>query len=175
MRHLAAVETLGSANVIASDKTGTLTKNEMTVRVVVTSSGRVNFGGTGYTPEGDVRRDGGGPIDEALRFEMVRALAAGDRANNAVLQEHDGRWTVQGDPTEGALIVAAQKGGTGRIALDARLKRVGEVPFSSDRKLMSTIHTDAEREERLLVFTKGAPDILLTRCSQELVGEEMRL
>lgn len=174
VRHLAAVETLGSANVIASDKTGTLTKNEMTVRVVVTASGRVNFSGTGYAPEGDVHREGGGAIDEAQRFELVRALAAGDRANNAVLQAHEGRWTVQGDPTEGALIVAARKAGLEDEALDARLKRVGEVPFSSERKLMSTIHTDAERQERLLVFTKGAPDILLGRCSLELVGEERR-
>lgn len=174
VRHLAAVETLGSANVIASDKTGTLTKNEMTVRVVVTASGRVNFSGTGYTPEGDVHRDGGGVIDEELQFELVRALAAGDRANNAVLQKHERRWMVQGDPTEGALIVAARKAGLDDEALDARLKRVGEVPFSSERKLMSTIHTDAERLERLLVFTKGAPDILLGRCSLELVGEEMR-
>ena len=174
VRHLAAVETLGSANVIASDKTGTLTKNEMTVLAVVTASGRVNLGGTGYAPEGEVRREGGGAIDDALRFEFVRALAAADRANNAVLQERDGRWTVQGDPTEGALIVAARKAGLEGKALDARLVRVGEVPFSSERKLMSTVHIDAEREERLLVFTKGAPDILLARCSQELVGEETR-
>ena len=174
VRHLSAVETLGSANVIASDKTGTLTKNEMTVREVVTASGRVIFGGTGYTPEGDVHQDGRGPIDEVVRFELTRALAAGDRANNAELQQHDGRWTVQGDPTEGALIVAARKAGLKDEALDARLKRVGEVPFSSERKLMSTIHTDAEREERLLVFTKGAPDILITRCSWELVGEETK-
>ena len=104
----------------------------------------------------------------------MRALAAGDRANNAVLQELEGRWTVQGDPTEGALIVAACKAGLEKEGLDARLKRVGEVPFSSERKLMSTIHTDAEREECLLVFTKGAPDILLTRCSHELVGRETR-
>ena len=105
---------------------------------------------------------------------MERALAVADRANNAVLQEHDGRWTVQGDPTEGALIVAARKAGLEDEALDARFERVGEVPFSSERKLMSTIHTDAERQERLLVFTKGAPDVLLARCSQELVGEETR-
>ena len=104
----------------------------------------------------------------------VRALAAADRANNAVLQERDGRWTVQGDPTEGALIVAARKAGLEDEALDARFERVAEVPFSSERKLMSTIHTDAEQQERLLVFTKGAPDVLLARCSQELVGEETR-
>jgi P-type Ca2+ transporter type 2C len=174
VRHLAAVETLGSATVIASDKTGTLTKNEMTVRVVVTASGRVNFDGTGYEPRGAVRRDGGGEIAGALRFELVRALAAADRANNAVLQEDGGRWTVQGDPTEGALIVAARKAGVEDEALDARFGRVAEVPFSSERKLMSTIHTDAERQERLRAFTKGAPDVLLARCSTELVGEETR-
>jgi Ca2+-transporting ATPase len=183
VRRLAAVETLGSANVIASDKTGTLTKNEMTVRAVVTASGRVSLGGTGYAPEGEVRRDSGGAIaddkhgviDGALRIELERALAVADRANNAVLQERDGRWAVQGDPTEGALIVAARKAGLKDDALDARFKRVGEVPFSSERKLMTTIHTDAERRERLLVFTKGAPDVLLTRCSHELAGEETRL
>jgi P-type Ca2+ transporter type 2C len=174
VRHLAAVETLGSANVIASDKTGTLTKNEMTVRRVITASGRVSIDGTGYSPEGAVRRDGGGTIDGALRFELVRALAAADRANNAVLQERDGRWTVQGDPTEGALIVAARKAGLEVEALGARLARIAEVPFSSERKLMSTIHTDREREERLLALTKGAPDVLLARCSEELVGAEMR-
>ena len=182
VRHLAAVETLGSANVIASDKTGTLTKNEMTVRAVVTASGRVSFSGTGYTPEGAVSQDGReasaddkhGVIDDALRIELERALAVADRANNAVLQERDGRWTVQGDPTEGALVVAARKAGLENDALNARFARVAEVPFSSERKLMTTIHTDAERQERWLVFTKGAPDVLLTRCSHEFTGEEAR-
>ena len=174
VRHLAAVETLGSANIIASDKTGTLTKNEMTVRAIVTASGRINLNGTGYTPEGEIVKDGGGAIEGALWFELQRALAVADRANNAALQHDDGRWTVQGDPTEGALIVAARKAGLQSEALEERFARVGEVPFSSERKLMSTVHTDAEREERLLVFTKGAPDVLLTRCSQELSGEETR-
>jgi P-type Ca2+ transporter type 2C len=182
VRHLPAVETLGSATVIASDKTGTLTRNEMTVRVVATASGRVRLGGTGYAPEGDVRREGGGTTDGDeqaliagdLRLELERALAVADRANNSVLQERDGRWTVQGDPTEGALVVAARKAGLTHDALDARFERIGEVPFSSERKLMSTIHTDAERHERLLVFTKGAPDVLLKRCSQELVGQARR-
>jgi Ca2+-transporting ATPase len=174
VRHLAAVETLGSANVIASDKTGTLTKNEMTVLAVVTASGRVNLEGTGYAPEGEVHREGGGKIDGSLQFEFVRALAAADRANNAVLHERGGRWAVHGDPTEGALIVAARKAGLEAEALNARLVRIGEVPFSSERKLMSTVHSDTEQEERLLAFTKGAPDVLLTRCTQELVGDEIR-
>jgi Ca2+-transporting ATPase len=161
VRHLAAVETLGSANVIASDKTGTLTKNEMTVRVVATASGRVTFTGTGYAPDGKVSCDGDRPIEGMLRAELVRALIVADCANNAVLQERDGRWTVQGDPTEGALMVAARKAGLEQEALDARFARVGEVPFSSERKLMSTVHTDAERRERLVALTKGAADVLL--------------
>ncbi|HEX6006734.1 MAG TPA: HAD-IC family P-type ATPase, partial [Burkholderiales bacterium] len=172
--HLAAVETLGSANVIASDKTGTLTRNEMTVRAVVTASGRVTFGGTGYAPEGEVGQNGGGPIAAPLQTELARALAVGDRANNAVLQERAGHWSVKGDPTEGALIVAARKAGLTGEALDARFERVAEVPFSSQRKLMTTIHKDAQSREQLRVFTKGAPDILLARCSHELIGEERR-
>jgi Ca2+-transporting ATPase len=175
VRHLAAVETLGSANVIASDKTGTLTKNEMTVRVVVTASGQVRLAGTGYNPAGEVLLDQREAIGRALRIELERALAVGDRANNAELHEHNGRWTVEGDPTEGALVVAARKAGLDDEALDSRFERVGEVPFSSERKLMTTIHTDAQRQERLLVFTKGAPDVLLARCSQELVGEDSHL
>src|SRR5262245_2514990 len=173
VRHLASVETLGSANVIASDKTGTLTKNEMTVRAIVTASGRVNIEGSGYEPHGEVRQAGRGPVDGALRFELVRALSAADRANNAVLQERNGRWIVQGDPTEGALIVAARKAGLEDGMLDARFTRIAEIPFSSGRKLMSTVHRDAEREERLRIVSKGAPDILLARCSYELVGEDL--
>ena len=180
VRHLAAVETLGSANVIASDKTGTLTKNEMTVRIVVTASGRVKLDGIGYAPEGEITVEGeAAPAsaltpDSALRVELMRALTVADRANNASLQESDGRWTVQGDPTEGALIVAARKAGLTDKAVATRFVRVGEVPFSSERKLMTTIHTDTEQQERLCIFTKGAPDELLARCSRELVGEEVR-
>jgi P-type Ca2+ transporter type 2C len=173
VRRLAAVETLGSASVIASDKTGTLTKNEMTVRVVVTASGRVTFSGSGYSPDGEVQREDGGPIDGALQVELQRALAVADRANNATLEARDGTWRVQGDPTEGALLVAARKAGLQSEALDERLPRVGEVPFSSERKLMSTIHRHAE-EDRGVVFTKGAPDVLLPRCSFESVGEGRR-
>jgi Ca2+-transporting ATPase len=174
VRHLAAVETLGSASVIASDKTGTLTKNEMTVRVVVTASGRVTFSGSGYAPNGFATRAGGGPLDGDLRVEIERALAAADRANNAEVHERDGRWVVEGDPTEGALIVAARKCGLEDPVLDSRLPRVGEVPFSSERKLMSTVHRDTERDDRLVVFAKGAPDVLIARCTRELAGESPR-
>ena len=111
VRHLAAVETLGSADVIASDKTGTLTKNEMTVRKVITASGSVTMAGTGYAPEGAVTDEPGGRLPMALRSELERALTVADRANNAVLQQREGQWIVQGDPTEGALLVAARKAG----------------------------------------------------------------
>ncbi|AOY89505.1 haloacid dehalogenase [Marinobacter salinus] len=180
VRHLAAVETLGSANVIASDKTGTLTRNEMTVRAVVTASGRVTLAGTGYEPVGEVTAhrasngDGADTINQALRLELERALTVGDRANNAELQEEGGEWTVQGDPTEGALIVAARKVGLAEEILDARYERVGEVPFSSERKLMSTLNTDRQQREHIQVFTKGAPDVLLGRCTRERVGDSTR-
>src|SRR3712207_2125529 len=175
VRKLPAVETLGSATVIASDKTGTLTKNEMTVRAVVTASGRADLGGTGYAPEGELLRHDGGPLsDAALRVEIERALRAADLANNATISDDDGRWSVQGDPTEGALIVAARKVGLSTDALEGRFQRVGEVPFSSERKLMSTVHKDAEKPQRLVAFTKGAPDVLLPRCSHEIVGDEAR-
>ena len=174
VRHLAAVETLGSATVIASDKTGTLTKNEMTVRVVATASGRVTFDGSGYGPDGTVHTESGAPIEGALRIEIERALAVADRANNAAVLEREGRWTVQGDPTEGALLVAARKCGLSTTELDERLPRVGEVPFSSERKLMSTIHRDTEQEHAGIVFTKGAPDVLLARCAFEVLGDGRR-
>ena len=174
VRHLSAVETLGSASVIASDKTGTLTRNEMTVREVVTASGRVMFSGTGYAPFGDVKQDGSGPVTGSLRIELERALAVADRASNASVQQRDGGWTVQGDPTEASLVVAARKAGLPAETLARRFERVGEVPFSSERKLMSTLHTDQQTEGRVLLFTKGAPDVLLTRCAQELVGDGQR-
>ena len=171
VRRLASVETLGSASVIASDKTGTLTRNVMTVRVVATRSGRVRLGGSGYAPVGEVTREGGGEIDGQLRIELQRALSVANRANNASVAERDGQWVVHGDPTEAALLVAAQKCGLSAEDLEARLPRVTEVPFSSERKLMSTIHRESSGEGRLIVFTKGAPDVLLTRCTHEVVGE----
>ncbi|HZI99113.1 MAG TPA: HAD-IC family P-type ATPase, partial [Gemmatimonadaceae bacterium] len=172
VRHLAAVETLGSASVIASDKTGTLTRNEMTVRVIVTASGRVSFTGSGYAPEGEAQREGGGEIEGPLRDELERALAAANLANNSSVREENGRWVVDGDPTEGAMLVAARKSRLGIETLDERFTRLGEIPFSSERKLMSTVHRDSERADRQTVFSKGAPDVLLSRCSHELIGAD---
>ncbi len=175
VRHLAAVETLGSASIIASDKTGTLTKNEMTVRKVLTASGAVAVGGTGYEPKGTVNESSGAPLGDAVRAELERALTVADRANNAVLEQDGGRWLIQGDPTEGALLVAARKAGLDPAHLESCFVRVGEIPFSSERKLMSTIHEESGGEERTLIFTKGAPDILLARCAYEFVAPDNRL
>jgi Ca2+-transporting ATPase len=174
VRRLSAVETLGSASVIASDKTGTLTKNEMTVRVLVTASGRVTFSGTGYDPAGTLALAGDGAPDETLRAEIETALTAADRANNASIERIDGRWTIHGDPTEAALRVAARKAGLDPVALDARFPRIGEVPFSSERKQMSTLHREADRDGFGVVFTKGAADILLDECTHEVIGTGLR-
>ena len=171
VRRLAAVETLGSTTVICSDKTGTLTKNEMTVRTVVTASGRADLTGIGYEPEGELTVDDQPVADEGLRDEVRKTLRAAHMANNARLVEEEGRWVVQGDPTEGALLVAARKVGLSDEELGERFPRVGEVPFSSERKLMSTAHDD-QRKERIMVFAKGAPDILLARCDHERFGAD---
>ena len=174
VRKLPAVETLGSATVIASDKTGTLTRNEMTVRVIVTAASRVNLTGTGYSPDGDVRAEGGKEPAGNWKIETDRLLEAAALANNAQLNERDGSWSIQGDPTEAALLVAAGKAGIDQGAIQARFPRLTEAPFSSERKLMSTVHQDTESPAARVVFTKGAPGKLLERCNLELVGEEAR-
>src|SRR4051812_388902 len=166
VRRLSSVETLGSTTTICSDKTGTLTRNEMTVRAVVTASGKVELTGAGYEPSGEVRQDGKPVSDRRLLEEVEKTLSAGDLANNAALVEKDGRATIQGDPTEGALVVAARKVGRAASESRRRFRRVREVPFSSERKLMSTVHADAEVEGRTMVFAKGAPDVLLARCTE---------
>jgi magnesium-transporting ATPase (P-type) len=176
VKKLSSVETLGSASVICTDKTGTLTRNEMTVTTVVTGSGEVELTGTGYRPEGEARVDGrrlDAAADVALADEVRFVLGGGSLANDAVLHEDDGVWTVQGDPTEGAFLVAEAKLGI-TDARRARFQRVGEVPFTSERRLMTTLETDVEREGRIDVVTKGAPDALLTRCTHERVAGDVR-
>ena len=175
VKRLSSVETLGSASVVCSDKTGTLTRNEMTIERIVTASGEVEVTGSGYRPEGELRVDGH-PLEDPVLLDEVRfVIGGGSLANDAVLSQGDGgEWAVQGDPTEAAFLVAEAK--VAGLAADrlARFRRVGEIPFSSDRKLMSTLQVDVERDGRIAVVTKGAPDVLLARCTHERVAGELR-
>ncbi len=173
VRRLSSVETLGSASVICSDKTGTLTKNEMTIEKIVTGSGEVDVGGSGYRPEGDLRVDGRHLDDPVLLDEVRAVLAGGSLSNDAVLREDAGEWTIQGDPTEAAFLVAEAKVEGLHEAGESRFERVGEVPFTSERKLMSTLQADATAGG-VAVVTKGAPDVLLTRCTAERVAGAVR-
>jgi calcium-translocating P-type ATPase len=174
VKRLSSVETLGSASVVCADKTGTLTKNEMTIVKVVVGSGEVDVGGSGYRPEGALTTDGRPTDDPVLLDEVHSVLAAGSLANDAVLREEEGEWTIQGDPTEAAFLVAEAKVEGLPAARRARFERVGEIPFTSERRLMSTLHIDAERENTIAVFTKGAPDVLLARCTEERVAGDVR-
>jgi P-type Ca2+ transporter type 2C len=174
VKKLSSVETLGSASVICSDKTGTLTKNEMTIEKVVTGSGEVDVTGSGYRPEGELRQNGR-PLDDPVVLDEVRAvLAGGSLANDAVLREEDGEWTIQGDPTEAAFLVAEAKVRGLPELRRARFERVGEIPFTSERKLMSTLEADVGEEGGVAVVTKGAPDVLLARCESERVAGAVR-
>ncbi|HET7856600.1 MAG TPA: cation-translocating P-type ATPase [Gaiellaceae bacterium] len=174
VKKLSSVETLGSASVICSDKTGTLTKNEMTIETIVTGSGEVEVTGSGYRPEGELRVDGRPLEDPELLEEVQAVLAAGSLSNDAVLREEDGGWTIQGDPTEAAFLVAEAKVEGLTEARRSRFERVGEVPFTSERKLMSTFQADREGDLGLAVVTKGAPDVLLARCTAERARGDVR-
>jgi magnesium-transporting ATPase (P-type) len=164
VKKLSSVETLGSASVICSDKTGTLTKSEMTIEKVITPSGEVEITGSGYRPEGEMST-GGQAVDDPVLLDEVRfVLAGGSLANDASLREEDGEWSIRGDPTEAAFLVAEAKIGLTEQRR-ARFERVGEVPFTSERKMMTTLESDAERGGRIDVVTKGAPDVLLAHCT----------
>jgi P-type Ca2+ transporter type 2C len=173
VKRLSSVETLGSASVVCSDKTGTLTRNEMTIQRVATASGEVEVTGSGYRPEGELRVDGAPVAEGPLLDEMRAVLGAGSLANDAVLHEEDGEWTVQGDPTEAAFLVAEAKVEGLTVMRRERFERVGEIPFTSERKLMTTLQSDA-READIDVVTKGAPDVLLARCTAERVAGRPR-
>jgi len=164
VRKLPAVETLGAATVICSDKTGTLTRNEMTVRAIATADALIEVGGSGYIPEGDFTIEGKA-IDAASpqRDALEQTLRAAALANDATLSNRDGRWSVQGDPTEGALIVAARKLGMTEPDLE-RYPRIAEIPFTSERKRHTTVHLDRAQPGTLHVCVKGAPELLLEKC-----------
>lgn len=189
VKKLHSVETLGSASVICSDKTGTLTRNEMTVERVVTPSGEVQLTGTGYAPEGRMIAipDAGlmptpSPAQDAAQLEAVAVLAVGALANDGELRENVDAgeasaasattWEAVGDPTEVSLIVAARKVKADRKY--ANYTRVGEIPFTSDRKRMAVVAQDNADAGRLTVFAKGAPDVLLGYCSRIAVNGAVR-
>jgi P-type Ca2+ transporter type 2C len=173
VKNLSSVETLGSASVICTDKTGTLTRSEMTIERIMTASGETRVTGVGYTPEGRVEHGGAALTAGALRQEQIVVLSGGALAGNADLrQSPDGAWEIHGDPTEAAFLVAERKLGV-TARREKRFERVGEIPFTSERKLMSSIEQDHEHGDALVVVTKGAPDVLLERCSRARVGMEV--
>ena len=178
VKQLASVETLGSASVIASDKTGTLTRGEMTVQRVMTASGRSDITGVGYAPEGRAETAGTELAEGPLRLELQAVLRGGSLAGNAQLQQDEtGTWVIQGDPTEAAFLVAERKLGDPAKSeatpeTEERFERIGEIPFTSQRKMMSVLLVDHADGDAHVLFTKGAPDELLAHCTHARRGED---
>ncbi len=170
VRRLPAVETLGSTSVICSDKTGTLTKDEMTARRIHVAGQTLEVTGAGYEPEGTFTLEGT-PVEP--QGPLAELLCAGVLCSDArvVRDEGEGRWHVKGDPTEGALVVAAAKAGVEKAALDREFPRSGEIPFSSETKRMTTLH---ETQGGSVAYSKGAPEFILDSCTHQLTegGEE---
>ena len=160
LRRLPAVETLGSTSVICSDKTGTLTRDEMTVRRLHVGGEVVEVSGSGYDPSGEFR---GG--DAAI---IVPLLTAAALASDARLVERDGVWGIEGDPTEGAIVVAAAKAGLKKDDLDRAQPRIDEIPFTSETKRMTTLHAV---DGGVRAYTKGAPEVVLPRCTRVLTSD----
>lgn len=173
VKKLLAVETLGTTTVICSDKTGTLTQNEMTVVKVFTDGQVYHVSGTGYSPEGDVtKKDEIVTIEEDENLKILSSIAA--LTNDAKLKVKGGDASITGDPTEGALLTFAEKAGNGLDNLYKNFDRLEEIPFDSDRKMMTTFHDKIF--EGIASFTKGAPDVVLERCEKVLIdGKEVEL
>lgn len=167
VRRLPAVETLGSTTVICSDKTGTLTKDEMTAREIFLAGQTIQISGAGYEPEGQFLHDGRPiqPSEPLKRLLQAAALASDARL---VREETEGRWHLQGDPTEGALVVAAAKAGLNKTELNARWPRVNEIPFSSEAKRMTTLH---KGPQGVVAYAKGAPEVILGSCTRQLTDQ----
>lgn len=165
VKKLLAVETLGTTTVICSDKTGTLTQNEMTVKKLFVNYKVIDVDGVGYKPVGDFSIDG--KVIDASKDEDIRFLVSGASLNSdAKLKDEDGdgELDIVGDPTEGALVTVAEKAGFASNKLNADFPRVKEIPFDSDRKMMTTFHENY-LPGKIIAFTKGAPDVILDRCS----------
>jgi P-type Ca2+ transporter type 2C len=164
IRRLPAVETLGSTSVICSDKTGTLTKDEMTVRRLYVAGHTIEVSGTGYEPSGNFSANGSGVVGSEALATLLRA---GALASDARVEQRNGSgtWEVKGDPTEGALVVAAAKAGLNKPALDAEFSRVFEIPFTAETKRMTTLH---QTPGGVVAYAKGAPEVIVQSCSMML-------
>lgn len=164
IRQLGAVETLGCTTVICSDKTGTLTENQMVLTDLVCNGRHLKLSGAGYEPKGEITEDGlsVSAVDDGMVVDLLRAAAL---CNDAKIENHDGgtQWHVHGDPTEGALIAAAGKVGLGHDQLLSTYPRIGEIPFDLGRKRMSTVHRTSAGD--CIAFTKGSPESVLKRSS----------
>ena len=166
IRRLSAVETLGCVSVICSDKTGTLTKDEMTVRRVFAAGELLEVTGSGFEPRGAFLRDGS-PLPEPPP-PVAELLCAGALASDARIAPGDGGWRARGDPTEGALVAAALKGGIVLEELETAYPRVGEIPFTSESRRMTTLHHGPRGP---VAFSKGAPEVILQACSRWIAPE----
>jgi magnesium-transporting ATPase (P-type) len=169
IRRLPAVETLGSVSVICSDKTGTLTRNEMTVRTVVTSKRQFDVLGVGYRPEGGFEA-GGRPVDPGEQAALLEAGKAAILCNDAELRHADNIWIVDGDPMEGALLSFGVKTGYDAALLRKQFPRTDEIPFDAQHQFMATLHHS--HEGGAFAFIKGAPERVLRLCSRQLVGDK---
>jgi magnesium-transporting ATPase (P-type) len=163
VRRLESVETLGSTTVICTDKTGTVTTNQMTARAIVLPGGRYRATGSGYEPSGTIVTDGGRPLSEDERTEVRAVLEAAALCGDARVEQHDGRYRCVGDPTEGALLVLARKGGIEREGAERSTPRVREFPFESARQRMSTVHHLPSGAYAILA--KGSPEAILPLCT----------
>ena len=170
VRRLPAVETLGSTSVICSDKTGTLTKDEMTARRLFVGGQMLEVSGTGYEPHGTFSINGTAvePTEPMLLLLRAAALASDARVERS---EAGDKWEVKGDPTEGALVVAAAKAGLDKAELDAQFPRVSEIPFTAETKRMTTLH---ETPDGVVAYAKGAPEVIVQSCVRQLTERGRR-
>jgi Ca2+-transporting ATPase len=169
VRRLPAVETLGSTTVICTDKTGTLTRNEMTVQALRTPEGRYRLTGVGYEPRGRLEDSEGARVDP-LPPPVEELLRAGVLCSDAGLRQEEGAWRVEGDPTEGALVVAAEKLGVDTDALREARPRLDAIPFESANQFMATLHDHPGGGH--CIYLKGAPEVILARCMAPEEGRE---
>lgn len=170
IKKLLAVETLGCTTTICTDKTGTLTQNEMTVVKVYTDGKTFNITGTGYEPKGEFTIDGNF-VETKESINLNRLISIATLCNDASLDKTPEGYKIVGDPTEGALITLGGKGGVSKEDINEKFPRIGEIPFDSDRKMMTTFH-DNFFPEKIVSFTKGAPDIIISRCNSILINGE---